>query len=262
MWSIKTPSELTRGQEMTNQQITVWLLSTPACSQANHAMQQVSGLCYDGSEQHREVSNSRTNQDYEDSVMVLQYILPRSPFCPIKELINIHTGKVANRNVNTDGGYKIGLKITESMTGVNIDKFIFKKKDRTVINMKSESSIKLDNEEIFVDPMLLFQRLIASVQGIGYNVDVETEFSYELCSFPLALSKNNGYLRKADKAQLANAIWKCIGTCHITSPNCAHHVLDGWSLLHKVIWKKGMSYKEICKRYIDYVTKHYGQTAL
>ena len=144
MRSIKTRGGLTRERGMTEQQTTVWLLSTPACSQVNHAMQQVSGVCYDGSEQHKEVSNSRTNKDYEDAVMVMQYVLPRSPFCPMKELINIHTG-VADRNVNADEGYEIGLKIIESMTGVDIDKFIIKKKDRDVV-MKSESSNKIDNE--------------------------------------------------------------------------------------------------------------------
>ena len=67
-----------------------------------------SRVCYDGSEQHKEVSNSRTNKDYEELVMVMQYILPRSPFCPMKELLNIHTGEVADRN--DDEVYKIGLK--------------------------------------------------------------------------------------------------------------------------------------------------------
>ena len=52
---------------------------------------------------------------------------------------------------------------------------------------------------------------------------------------------------------------KCIGTCHITPPNCVHLVLDGGSQLHKVVWKKGMTYKETCKRYVDYVKKHYRQ---
>ena len=64
--------------------------------------------------------------------------------------------KVADRNVNADEGCKIGLKIIESMTGVDIDKLMFKKKDRAVI-IKYESSIKIDNEEIFVNPRLLFQ---------------------------------------------------------------------------------------------------------
>ena len=76
MQSIKTHGGLTRGRGMTENQRTVWLLSTPACSQVNHAMQQVSGVFYDGSEQHKEVSNSHTNKDYKDAVMVMQYILP------------------------------------------------------------------------------------------------------------------------------------------------------------------------------------------
>ena len=39
-----------------------------------------------------------------------------------------------------------------------------------------------------------------------------------------------------------NTKWKCIGTCHITPPNCVHHVLDEGSLLHKVASKRGMTY--------------------
>ena len=99
-------------------------------------MQKVSGVCYYGSEQHKEVRNSRTNKNYEDAVMAMQYILPRSLFCPLKELINTLTGEVADRHVKADEGYKIGLKIMESMTNVDIEKFIFKKKDWAVI-MKS-----------------------------------------------------------------------------------------------------------------------------
>ena len=53
---------------------------------------------------------------------------------------------ITGRRVNADRkeGYNIGLKIIEPMTGVDIDKFIFKKKDRIVI-MKSDLSIKIDN---------------------------------------------------------------------------------------------------------------------
>ena len=90
MRSIRTRGGLTRGRGMTEQQRTVWSLSTPACSQVNHAMQQVSGVCYHGNEQHKEVSNFLTNENYEDAVMFMQYILPGSPFWPMKELINIY----------------------------------------------------------------------------------------------------------------------------------------------------------------------------
>ena len=47
-------------------------------------MQLVSSVCYDGSEQQKEVSNSHTNKDYKGVVMVMQYILPGTPFCPME----------------------------------------------------------------------------------------------------------------------------------------------------------------------------------
>ena len=67
MQSIKIRGSLTRGRGMREQQRTVQLLSIPACNQVNHTKQQVSGgVCYDESEQHKEVSNSCTNKDYKD----------------------------------------------------------------------------------------------------------------------------------------------------------------------------------------------------
>ena len=48
-------------------------------------------------EEHQEVSKSCTNKYYEDAVIAMQYILPWGPFCLMKELINIHTGEVADR---------------------------------------------------------------------------------------------------------------------------------------------------------------------
>ena len=115
--SVKTRGGRTIGRGMKEQERTVWLLSIPACSQVNHVMRQVSGICYDGT--------IVLTKIMKITVMIMQYILLRSPFCPMKELINIHTGEVAGRNVNADEGYKIGLKIIESTTGVDIDKFIF-----------------------------------------------------------------------------------------------------------------------------------------
>ena len=56
----KTHGGLVRARGMTEHQITVWLLSNPAYSQVNHAMEQMSGVCYDENKQHKEVSNSRT----------------------------------------------------------------------------------------------------------------------------------------------------------------------------------------------------------
>ena len=44
MRSIKARGERTRGRGVRKQKRTVWLLSTPACSQVDHAMQQVNNI--------------------------------------------------------------------------------------------------------------------------------------------------------------------------------------------------------------------------
>ena len=80
MRSIKTRGVLARVRGLTEQRRTVRFLSTPACSQVNHEMQHVPGVCYDGSERHKEVSDFRTNKYHKDGVMVMQYILPQVHF--------------------------------------------------------------------------------------------------------------------------------------------------------------------------------------
>lgn len=56
----------------------------------------------------------------------------------------------------------------------DIDKLTVNEKDRATI-------IKL--------PLLLFQRVIISVQGIKCNMDLEAKFSFKFCIFPQPFQK-------------------------------------------------------------------------
>ncbi len=54
MRSVKTHDSLTRGKGMTETQI--WVLSMPACAAMNEAMQNLSGISYETSDQHKDIS--------------------------------------------------------------------------------------------------------------------------------------------------------------------------------------------------------------
>ena len=110
-----------------------------------------------------------------------------------------------------------------------------------------------------MDPLLLFQRLVTTLGGTS-DTDLETAFSYELCTFPTSIIDNDGLLREANKPQLADAIWEDIGGSmhHFQIPGDVRYILDGGALLFKVFWKNGISYNDICTLYINYVIKHYG----
>ena len=258
MRSLKTTGGPTRGRGMTELQRTVWLLSTPACAEVSRAVQEVTNITYDTSEQHKATSQARLQRDLKDSLKILEYLLARNPFDNRMELMSIDTGEIAVATVNVDQAKKIGHDILESMSGNPTKDYTFKKKD-TAITMKARSTVQIDGEIIAVDPLLMFQRLITAVRGLGSELDLETAFTYELCTFPPAFTESDGLLREANKPQIANSIWSSIGPDVASLPDSVSYVLDGGFLLHRISWAKGQTYNEICDSYVDYVIKHYGE---
>lgn len=63
MRSAKTHGGLTRGKGMSETQRAVWVLSMPACSNVNQAMQSFGGVTYETSEQRKDVSKARQAKD-------------------------------------------------------------------------------------------------------------------------------------------------------------------------------------------------------
>ena len=66
MKSVKTTEEMTRGNGMSEIQRAQWLLSMPACSNINNAMQEFENLQFCTSDQHKECSKSRRERDNKD----------------------------------------------------------------------------------------------------------------------------------------------------------------------------------------------------
>ena len=80
MRSVKTTGGLTRGRGMSEIQHLVWLLSRPACSEVNLAMQDLLGITYQTSVQHKDLSESRQEKDHADSTVLMSFIAERNPF--------------------------------------------------------------------------------------------------------------------------------------------------------------------------------------
>ena len=194
---------MTRGWGMTEQQRAVWLLSTPACALTNDAMQNFTGIIYESSEQHKEATPARVVKDFKVASKIMKYAVTISPFSEDRDLINIHTGEVADKRVNVDNSFNVGMEILKSMHGISVYDYSFKKKDKAV-TMKVPSTVELDGEVVHVDPQLLFQCLITTLVGGNSDIDLETAFSSELCTFPTCII--DGLLREANMPQLADAI--------------------------------------------------------
>ena len=100
MRSVKTTGGLTTGRAMGETQRASWLLSMPACAEINVAMQDLTEINYETSEQHKEMFTARLKRDEKDSKTVLAYLQDRNPFTDDISLRNISTGVVAQTSAD------------------------------------------------------------------------------------------------------------------------------------------------------------------
>ena len=70
---LKTSGGLITGGGMTEQQKAIWVLSRPACLEINLLMQNLTKIGYSTSEQHRDMSSSRKERDFDDTQKVVGY---------------------------------------------------------------------------------------------------------------------------------------------------------------------------------------------
>ena len=81
-------------------------------------------------------------------------------------------------------------------------------------------------------------------------------FTHELCSYPPALFKTSNVLLSPNKAALADAMWKQVPA--MPSPATpAQYVLDGGTLLHRILSPSGEKFYAIRSPYVQYVSDKY-----
>ena len=166
----------------------------------------VTEVAFTTSEQHKECTNARMAKDISDIEDLSHHVSHRNPFSTEgpNTLRNITTGVTAGATtVNCDTAKHVGENILQSMTGKKVVDYTFRKKSQS-ITMGDKASMKIKDEVVSVDPLLLFQRLVSA----GTRCDgLPTIFRYELCSYPPALFESPDLMRSGNKATLADNLW-------------------------------------------------------
>ena len=258
MRNIKTSGGLTRGKGFTEMQRSVWCQAMPYCAAINRAMQKVTDLFYTTSEQHKEAGSSRRNRDYKDIQTIFDFFKERPPFMAVHPLRNIVSGEVAGHLVNVDRAKDIGQDILNSMCGKEAKTWTFKK-NTTAKTLRFKGAFTVESEAVHIDQQLLFQRLMFIAERISF--DPSRLFTYEMCTFPPSLFDSKGHMLQANKASLADHLWDTYmvpgqGLPQPIPPD-VQYVIDGGSLIHRLPWQRGVTFKEIILMYVRYVTSKY-----
>lgn len=137
--------------------------------------------------------------------------------------------------------------------------FTLKKKYQAIALQDKPICVNAEPEIAKIDPQLLLQRFIVAADSI-YE-DKSEIFAYELSSQPSSMFDSSGFMRSASKSTLADTIWN-LGDCNTECTDIVYsYVVDGGSLMHKIPWTNGLTFGEICQRYIDSV-KCYGTNSV
>lgn len=104
----------------------------------------------------------------------------------------------------------------------------FKRKDKVIPLLAANSSIKIDEVAIPIDPLLLFQRMCIAKKS---DEELQEYFKFELAPFPLSLFSEEG-MGKSLKSSLYKAFLALTGDMDFGS---SIHVIDGGYLLHRFL---------------------------
>ena len=168
------------------------------------AMQEFTDTKFHSSEHHKECGEERIKRDLQDKIKFLYYIRERDQFNDGTALRTIDSGMTCDKTVTVERAKDIGEQINQSTKDQTVSSFFFMKSNRAA-PMNSKCSITMDGEREFVDPQLLFQRVLAP----SYNIvdDKADIFRYKLTSVPPVLFDEHGLMRLSQKSQLADIIW-------------------------------------------------------
>ena len=239
----------------------VWMKSRDMCGcnlfkrvQVNEALQEYTSASYYTNDQHNDISLARQDRHTRDTRKVLEYLQSKTPFdANDSRLHSIDTGVIASCSVNADKGSHVEKKTVDGLVGQKVQEYVFKRKDQAVA-LEVKDAVHTGAETVVIDPMLLFQRLVSAGTFKGELLD--EVFTHELCSYPLALFKTTNVLPSPNKAALADTMWKQVPA--MRSPATpAQYVLDGYVLLHRILWPSDEKFDAICSRYVHYVLDKY-----
>lgn len=255
MRTMKSTGGLTHGRGMTDSVLTTWTLGMVYMHNVCEKIEEFSAISLSTSEQHVDMRPTCITRDGNDVAKLADWLSQHNPFPQVDSLLSINSGVVGDKTLNCHIAQEIGASAMAKTMGNNFGSIKFKRKDAVLSLGAARSGIKVGNCPVSINPVLLFQRICIAKKS---DEELKSYFKYELGPHPLSLFNEDG-MRKGTKSSLYKAF------SPVNEPlqpdNNILYVLDGGSLLHRMVWHRNDSYEQICMNYIQYIRRHYGDNA-
>ena len=136
----------------------------------------------------------------------------------------------------------MGASVEKSLDGQTFSNWKFKKKDQ-ISSLKSlYSFIQVEKENVTIDPLTLFLRLLVVVERKPEN-EIANYFNYELTPYPMTLFQDGGNMCSSKKSALKTFLLKNVKEA---DPTESTRIIDGGALLWCCGWKRNETFEKIC----------------
>ena len=122
------------------------------------------------------------------------------------------------------------------------------RKEKIVTLVMLYNTLKIDNEVVDIDPLILFSRVILLTER-----EEDATVEYGLTNYPRLLFKD-GMVRSSNKASLLNYLTKGIPNSNL--PTEIVQVIDGRALLYQVKWCLYTKFSDFCKLHERHLYKN------
>ena len=182
MHLLKTSGGMTHGRGITDSSLSKWVHALPHSIPICEAIEVFTNGHANKSDQHKDLRASSVARDSNDYETCVQWLHAHSPFAhsDLDSLVDISTGTVADKTVNCDAAYDIGLVAASARVGKNFTYVKLSRKDRVTTITSA-----------------LFMRITCIINS---TTEMDDYMSYELAKQPPSLFDKGVILRTANSA--------------------------------------------------------------
>ena len=129
------------------------------------------------SEQHVELASSSRQRDMKSMEKIILWFNSRKPFNSIEALQSLSIGFTASDgdNINCNNAENVGLQMQRKLDGICFEDISVKRNDQIRSLECLQDNVKVDNEKVQTDLLVLFGRLTALAQ---WQDDIKAQFHY------------------------------------------------------------------------------------
>lgn len=159
MKTMKSLGGLTHGRGIKDSVLSKWTLGMVYLHNVCDEIEQFCNVAFPTSEQHAEMTSSRINRDNGDVLKLMDWLCQHSPFPEVKVLMSISTGIMGVEKINCHKSQEVCIDSMSKIVGENFYNVKFKRNDRVKSLGVMNVGVRIDDDIIPINPLLIFQRM-------------------------------------------------------------------------------------------------------